>query len=82
LKSAASRLACSFGAFDSLPDDGAYQATNAVIVVEEEGVERFANIDGLVAIRFASDCLAEQKERIVQALEHAYAKAKAFYDDL
>jgi predicted nucleotide-binding protein len=71
-----------FGAFDSLPDDEDYEATNAVIVVEEEGVERFANIEGLVAIRFAPDRLSDQKDRITQALEHAYKKAKAFYEDL
>jgi predicted nucleotide-binding protein len=71
-----------FGAFDSLPDHGDYEATNAVIVVEEEDVERFANIEGLVAIRFAPDRLSDQKARIVQALEYAYKKAKSFYDDL
>ena len=69
-----------FGAFDSVDEKACYRAEDAVIVVEEAGVQRFANIEGLVTIRFDSGKIDEARPAIERALEHAYERGSKFYN--
>jgi len=68
-----------FGAFDSIPDDADYKAENAIIVIEEEGVELFADITGVTTIKFERGKLSKEKDKIVQALANSFNSAKLHY---
>ena len=68
-----------FGAFDSLDPRAKYKAEDAVIVVEEKGVQRFANIEGLVTIQFASGKIDAATDDIGKALKRAYKRGRQFY---
>ena len=50
-----------------------------MIVIEEEGVQRFANIEGLISIRFRSGQLKAKKHMIQAAIDKAYKRARKFY---
>lgn len=69
-----------FGAFDSIEDNASYKAENALILIEEEGLELFADITGITTIKFKRGELEKQKSIICRALENSYNKAKVFYD--
>jgi predicted nucleotide-binding protein len=69
-----------FGAFDSLPDSASYKASDAIIVLAEEDIELFADIDGLRKIYFQKDRIEEKKETIIKALERSFEKAKIHYE--
>lgn len=71
-----------FGAFDSLDDDGSYTAEDAIIVVAEDGVERFANIDGLTTIQFRKGQLGRQRKVFVSAIQAAFQQGQTFYPEL
>jgi len=68
-----------FGTFDSLDKKARYKAEHAVIVIEEEGVERFANIEGLLTIQFKPGQLEAQRAMVLKALRRAFNRAKDFY---
>jgi hypothetical protein len=69
-----------FGAFDSLDENGSYTAEDALVLLKEEGVESFADIDGLTYIAYKRTNLWRQKERFLQILNEVYEKASAHYD--
>ena len=69
-----------YGAFDSLPDDAEYSAEDAVIVVEETGLESFADIHGLRTIRFRKGRIADIDDELRKHLDHAFDCAKDWYD--
>jgi predicted nucleotide-binding protein len=71
-----------FGAFDSLDENGGYTAEDAIIVLAEEGVERFADIEGLTTIQFKGGRLGRRKGTIKAALVAAYELAQNFYGEL
>lgn len=71
-----------FGAFDSLGKGSKYKAKHAVIVIEEEGVQRFANIEGLLAIRFQPGHIKDQKDSIQKTMDDAYKRARKVYPEL
>ena len=50
-----------FGAFDSLDDRGIYTANDALVIVAENGVELFSDIDGLKRIDYEKAGLVAEK---------------------
>jgi predicted nucleotide-binding protein len=68
-----------FGAFDEIEDTSVYKAEKAIIILEEDGIELFSDIDGLTTIKFSKGNLSMQKERIKQALQNSFASAKVYY---
>ena len=55
------------------------KAENAIIVIEEEGVELFADITGVTTIKFERGKLSKEKDKIVQALANSFNRAKPHY---
>ncbi len=68
-----------YGAFDSLPDDATYGAEDAIIVLEERGVEPFSDIGGLRTVRFSKGNIRNEKAEFLKHLNHAFAKADDYY---
>ena len=52
-----------FGAFDSLDDRGIYTANDALVIVAENGVELFSDIDGLKRIDYEKAGLVAEKKK-------------------
>ena len=71
-----------FGAFDSLDENGEYTAEDAIILLKEEGVESFADIDGLTYVPYNNRTLKSKKEILKSALEDSFSKAKRKYPEL
>ena len=68
-----------FGAFDSLPEIAPYKPKDALVIVAEEGVELFADIDGLTKIMYEKGNIEAKKEVIMGCLQRSYKKAKSYY---
>ncbi|HNP21154.1 MAG TPA: nucleotide-binding protein [Panacibacter sp.] len=71
-----------FGAFDSLDDRGIYTANDALVIVAENGVELFSDIDGLKRIDYEKGRLGRRKKEIQEAITHSYKKASQYYREL
>ena len=69
-----------FGAFDSLDEDEIFQPEDALVVIAEQGVELFADIDGLTRIVYEPNKIEDKQDFIINALNASYKKAKKFYD--
>jgi len=67
------------GAFDSIPKQYWY---NAVILVKEFSVEKFADIDGLEYISYSKKITAATLSEISKALTNAFKQARNYYDEL
>lgn len=68
-----------FGAFDSLIKLASYKAKDALIILSEEGVELFADIDGLTRIEYETGMIEEKESIILAALDKTYHKARRHY---
>ncbi len=68
-----------FGAFDSLPDIAPYKPKDALIVIAEQEVELFADIEGLTRITYESGKISEKEGFIKECLMRTYRKAKNYY---
>ncbi len=66
-------------AFDSIPDKYWY---NAVILIKEESVERFADIEGLEYLSFSKKLSQKNLESLEVILEETFKKAKRYYREL
>jgi len=73
-------LGYSFGSFDMIDDSSSFKAENAIIVIEEDGIELFADIQGLTTIKFDRGKLSRKRQIIEQALLSSYDTAKTYYD--
>ena len=73
-------LGYSFGSFDMIDDSSSFKAENAIIVIEEDGIELFADIHGLTTIKFERGKLSKKKQAILLALQSSYDTAKTYYD--
>jgi predicted nucleotide-binding protein len=71
-----------FGAFDSLDDRGVYTGNDAMIIVAENGVELFSDIDGLKRIVYEKGKLGRKKAELQEAVSKSYKKAKNYYREL
>jgi predicted nucleotide-binding protein len=67
------------GAFDSIPDKYWY---NAVVIVKEERVERFADIEGMEYLSYRKKLVSEDLDRLQEILEQTFKKAKKYYFEL
>lgn len=65
-----------YGAFDSLTKKSGYSAEDAVIVVEEQGVESFSDIHGLRTVRFKKGGIAAIEQDLSRHLKHAFERAR------
>lgn len=66
-----------FGAFDSIPSRYSY---NSVIVLMENKVESFTDINGLEFIEFKKDKISDKFTEIEKILQKAYIGAKKYYE--
>ena len=69
-----------FGSFDKIGNSSGFKAENAIIVIEEDGIELFADIHGLTTIKFDRGKLSRKKQAIILALQSSYDTAKTHYD--
>lgn len=69
-----------FAAFDSLKKNNYYSTKDAIIVIAENDVELFANIDGLKKIIFEKDNIESISDKIEIALTKTHIKARKYYD--
>lgn len=67
------------GVFETLNKKGPYKPKNAIIVIAEENVELFENINGLTRIVYESGKIHEKKEFIMASLAESHKKAKEYY---
>ena len=67
------------GAFDSIPSDYWY---SAVIILKEESVKTFADIEGIEYIGYKNKIGKQVLDRLGKALAVTREKAKEYYDDL
>jgi len=71
-----------FGAFDSLRAKARYRPKDALIIVAENDIELFSDIEGLRKILYDKGKLEQKKGEIQNALNNSYSKASQYYEDL
>ena len=67
------------GAFDAIKRNSLFTREHAIIILQEEGIELFADIEGITRIIFKKGKISPIKKEVFKSVQATYLRAKKYY---